>query len=147
MSDVLISHPDIAKPDDSKSWSWCQMEGHWYARSLAQGHKDTKVCPAHRVDYNRALSSRRKMALAEQMEKTEGVGKFKTEADKDRYGYIFLGHNTRCVIGPFHPDFPGRSTLNLPHADDELLCGCVPGWPHGEMCEDGLVGEPCRKEN
>jgi hypothetical protein len=146
MSDVL-SEPTVPPPlchDLKYSWVWCRFGKHWFKSRGAS--RRSNACRDHDNSFQLEVS-RRKVRLARQMEETEGSGKHGKFSRSDYEWQVFHALKMNSTV-PW-PDAPaegrGRSSLNLPGADDELICGCVPGWPHGPKCYDGLTGAPCMR--
>jgi hypothetical protein len=150
MSDRMTMEPNIAKPEESSNWVWCRWGAHWsrqntsdFKRSRNQGR--IYACSKHNDEYALEYNRRRKIRLAETMERTAGAGKAGVFSIKDYTYYVFHSHTWRPIVPVVRLEWPGRSSLDLPGADDELLCGCVPGWPHGSKCGDGLSGQMCER--
>lgn len=150
MNDVLTMEPNIPKPefvDPYQRWCWCRWGSHWYSYEFRRGANPRVVnsCLEHRDEYNYEYARRNRARIAEQMEMTEGAGKAGA-FDFEDYRWAASGRALNMNANVVEPQRYGhRSSINLPHADDELACGCVPGWNHGTKCSNSLTGQPCRQ--
>lgn len=140
--------PTHTSPEKGGRWVWCRFGAHWTLYKASHVSTRINACSDHTGSYRVALQRLRRSGVVVSLEKGLGSGRSGGFCPDDYSYYVFRSHSWVQPTGALD-GMSGqgkyKSTLNLPSADDELLCGCVPGWPHGEMCGDGLTGQPCRQ--